>query len=133
MNNFKINIFKTRLEYVTGTGLVYVSVSQTNLDGLVTNVKVNGIDIITLPLQGNFPVSSGNSLVGSYGSAIPNLSTVEVYISVATDAPINLSLNTGYTDCIIGTGTAPTIFTGVDLSTNANIVIVLQQEGTSYI
>jgi hypothetical protein len=48
---------------------------------------------------------------------------------VSTDAPVNLSLNTGYNECILTPGYVE--FIGVDLSTNADITITLQPQGST--
>jgi hypothetical protein len=114
----------------TTTGQVFINNVDTS-GGTIIYVKVNGVDIISSP--GDFPVLNGQTIIGSYGPAVFGLSTVEVYIggTIAMDAPINLVLNNGYTNCLISIGTAPDTFTGVDLSTNANITISLQPQGSS--
>ena len=113
---------------MAGAGLVYISNFDT-LGGTVLDVRVNGVSIIVT--SGGFPAAAGENIIGYYGPAVPGLSTVEVNVSVATDAPINLGLNNGYTDCLIGTGTSYVEFINVDLSTNANITISLQPQGSS--
>jgi hypothetical protein len=108
-----------------GSGLVFIN----NFDtfGSIGDVQVNTISIFVT--SGAFPVLGGENAIGNYGGAIPGLSTVGVFVSVATDAPINLTLSTGYTDCLITTGYVE--FTGVDLSTNPNITITLQPQGSA--
>lgn len=107
-----------------GSGLVFVS--SIDSFGSVGDVTVNSTSIFVI--TGDFPVNNGEEFVGSYGLAIPGLSTVGVIISVPTEAPINLALSTGYTDCLITPGYVE--FTGVDLSTNPNITITLQPQGS---
>lgn len=108
-----------------GTGQVFIN----NVDtfGSIGDVQVNTSSIFIT--SGAFPVLGGENAQGNYGPSIPGLSTVGVFVSVATDAPVNLSLNTGYNDCLITTGYVE--FIGVDLSTNANITISLQPQGSS--
>lgn len=110
----------------TASGTGVVSIGNVDASGSITDVKVNTTSVIST--SGAFPILNAEIFTGSYGPAIPGLSTVQVYTSVATDAPISLSLNTGYTDCLISTGYVE--FTGVDLSTNANLTITLQPQGT---
>lgn len=90
------------------------------LDG----VEINGVDI-TVP-SGTFPLSPNDSEIGTYVGA-PS-SSIVVYSSHATGAPVRLSLSTGFTNCNVSNGYIE--FSGVDLSTNPSISITLDQEGS---
>jgi len=128
LNEFTMNYGDTCLSACTlteGTGQVFIN----NVDtfGSINDVQVNTSSIFVT--SGTFPVLGGENAIGNYGGAIAGLSTVGVFVSVSTAAPVNLSLSTGYNDCLITTGYVE--FTGVDLSTNANITISLQPQGSS--
>jgi hypothetical protein len=84
------------------------------------------IDFIQSDYNSNMPIFG---TPGSYGGSIPGLSTVGVFVSVAFDVPIYLALNNSFVECITTPGYVE--FTNIDLSTNANITITMDQQGTA--
>lgn len=107
-----------------------VTIQNNNVFGVgssIDNVQVNLTDVIIL--IGSTPVYGEQTAKGTYGAAIPGLSTVEVYTSGITVAPVSLLLNGVFTDCLITSGYIQ--FLNVDLSANPNIKITLDQSGQS--
>ena len=94
--------------------------------GTITDVQVNSMSIV-VPLD-TFPILAGQSAVGTYMTPASASSTIKVFFSVATNAAIQMSLGTEYTACASGTGFVE--FTGVDLSSSANITVELHPQGS---
>jgi hypothetical protein len=108
-------------------------VTMINLDntGDIDDVQVDFNPILVSP--GTFPVLPNTTGVGNYGVGIPAFSQVQVNVSsVFMYTAINLSLSTGYTACFAVDPMAGfVIFSGVDLSTNPDITITLELQGTA--
>ena len=106
-------------------GKVYIGNNDSS--GTITDVQVNSMSIV-VPLD-TFPILAGQSALGTYMTPASASSTIKVFFSVATNTAIQIYLSTGYTDCASGTGFVE--FTGVDLSSSANITVELQRQGSS--
>ena len=104
-----------------------VFINNNDFSGTIVDIQVNSISIL-VPSD-TFPILAGQSAIGAYTAPAAASSTIKVFFSVTIDAPVNISLSTGYNNCILGTSSVE--FTGVDLSTSANITIELQPQGSS--
>lgn len=106
-----------------GLGDVYINNYDTN--GTIYNVQVNSVDIfVNVP---GFPVMGGGYLTGNYASSA-GLSTVGVFVNVANDAPVTLTLLGISTECITTPGYVE--FTNLDLSTAPALSITMDLQGT---
>ena len=106
-------------------GKVYID--NKDYSGTITDIQVNSRSIL-VPLD-TFPILAGQSAMGEYTEPASISSTIKVFFSVVIDTSVQISLSTGYTACASGIGSVE--FTGVDLSTFANITVELQQQGSS--
>ena len=102
-----------------------VYIDNNDYSGTIVDIQVNSISIL-VP-SGTFPILAGQSAIGAYTAPAATSSTIKVFFSVVIGAPVNISLSTGYNNCVLGTSSVE--FTGVDLSTSANITIELQPQG----
>jgi hypothetical protein len=106
-----------------------VAIINDDFAGTINDVEVNFSPIFIS--VGTFPVPGGGVASGNYGLAIPGLSTVGVYVTISTDTAVILSLSTGYNVCVEASASIGYAeFTGVDLSSNADITITLQPDGS---
>ena len=109
-------------------GKVYIDNNDSS--GTIIDIQVNSKSIL-VPLD-TFPILAGQSAVGAYTTPASASSTIKVFFSVVTDTSVRISLSTGYTACAAcASGIGSVEFTGVDLSTSANITIELQLQGSS--
>ena len=106
-------------------GKVYIDNNDSS--GTITDIQVNSISILVPP--DTFPILAGQSAMGAYTEPASKSSTIKVFFSVVTDTSVRISLSTGYTACASAIGSVE--FTGVDLSTSANITIELELQGSS--
>jgi hypothetical protein len=107
-----------------GSGSVFIS-NYDGSGGNIYNVQVDNVDIFVV--APGFPVTGNGSLTGSYGGGT-STSTVGVFVNVATDAPVTLTLLGIPTECITTPGYVE--FTNLDLSTSPTISITMDQQGT---
>jgi hypothetical protein len=107
-----------------GSGSVFIS-NYDGSGGNIYNVQVDNVDIFVV--APGFPVTGNGSLTGSYGGGT-STSTVGVFVNVATDAPVTLTLLGISTECITTPGYVE--FTNLDLSTSPTISITMDQQGT---
>ena len=105
-------------------GKVYID--NKNYSGTITDIQVNSRSIL-VPLD-TFPILAGQSAMGEYTEPASISSTIKVFFSVVIDTSVQISLSTGYTACASGIGSVE--FTGVDLSTSANITVELHPQGS---
>ena len=111
-------------------GMGQVDIINNDIAGTIDDVEVNSSAIFIN--YGSFPVPGGGIAIGNYGYGVLGLSTVGVYVTIGSNTAVNLSLSTGYTDCIEASWSLGYVeFIGVDLSSNADITITLQPEGSA--
>jgi hypothetical protein len=109
----------------TGSGLAYVY-NYDGYGGTIYGVEVNGI--VLIEDVGSFPVTYGGYLEGAYVNGT-SLSTIGVYVNVATDAPVTLTVLGVTSECITTPGYVE--FTNIDLSTGPTISIVMDLQGSA--
>ena len=103
-----------------------VFINNNDYSGTIIDIQINSVEIL-VP-SGTFPILAGQSAVGAYTTPASASSTIKVFFSVATDTPVNISLSTGHSYCVLGSSFVE--FSGVDLLTSPNITINLQQQGS---
>ena len=103
-----------------------VFINNNDFSGTITDIQTNSVEVL-VP-SGTFPILAGQSAVGAYTTPASASSTIKVFFSVVIDTSVQISLSTGYTACASGKGFVE--FTGVDLSSSANITVELQQQGS---
>ena len=100
-----------------------IFINNNDFSGTITDIQINSVKIFVSP--DTFPILAGQSAVGTYMTPASASSTIKVFFSVAVNAAVQIFLRTGYTACASGTDFVE--FTGVDLSSSANITVELQK------
>jgi hypothetical protein len=109
------------------TATIQISNNNNNSSTTISNVTVNGIDIIVT--SGAFPVTNTTPVLGIY--SVPSSSPYEitVYSNNATDAPVTITSSADLMNPFCLGTTGQLTCTTFDLSTGPSITIDLGSEG----